>query len=165
MGRNKSLVLFIPLFLLAFVLQGLLILADCKGTATGTAVAFSRAYFMADPAMADLLCDEVLGDEEESSVDLYVQKVASEARHRGVPVGYIRHQLEHIHTQTLHQDEASAEIHLTAKKRVCINPVFAWVAKLFFLGETQEVEAVLHLVNQEGQWKVCGAPYDLGVGI
>lgn len=165
MGQNKSLLLFIPLFLLAFVLQGLFILADCKQTATGTAVAFSKAYFMADPAMADMVCDEVLGDEEESSVDLYVQKVGLEAQHRGVPVGYIRHQLEHIHTDTLHQDEASAEIHLTARKRVCINPVFAWVAKLFFLGDTQEVQAVLHLVKAEGQWKVCGAPYDLGAGV
>lgn len=165
MGQNKSLLLFIPLFLLAFVLQGLFILADCKQTATGTAVAFSKAYFMADPAMADMVCDEVLGDEEESSVELYVQKVALEAQHRGVPVGYIRHQLEHVHTETLHQDETSAEIHLKARKRVCINPVYAWVAKLFFLGETQEVEASLHLINQDGQWKVCGAPYDLGASI
>jgi hypothetical protein len=165
MGQNKSLLLFIPVFLLAFVLQGIFILADCKQTATGTAVAFSKAYFMADPAMADMVCDEVLGDEEESSVDLYIHKVALEARQRGVPVGYIRHQLEHIHTETLQQDEASAEIHLKARKRVCINPVFAWVAKLFFLGETQEVEAVLHLVKQEGLWKVCGAPYDLGASI
>ena len=163
MGQNKSLLLFIPLFLIAFVLQGAFILLDCKQTATGTAVAFSKAYFMADPAMADLVCDELLGEEDETSVELYVHKVAVEAQRRGVPVGYIRHQLEHIHTETIHQDETSAEIHLSAKKRVCINPVFAWVAKLFFLGETREVEAVLHLVNEEGRWKVCGTPYELGV--
>jgi hypothetical protein len=126
-------------------------------------VAFSKAYFMADPAMADLVCDEVLGEEDETSVELYVHRVATEAQQRGVPVGYIRHQLEHVHTETIHQDDTSAEIHLTAKKRVCINPIFAWVAKLFFLGETHEVEAALHLVKEAGQWKVCGKPYELGV--
>jgi hypothetical protein len=163
MGQNKSLLLFIPVFLIAFALQGALIMLDCKQSATQTAVAFSKAYFMADPAMADLVCEEVLGEEDETSVELYIHKVATEAQQRGVPVGYIRHQLEHVHTETIHQDEASAEIHLNAKKRVCINPVFAWVAKLFFLGETHEVEAVLHLVKEGGQWKVCGAPYELGV--
>ena len=163
MGQNKSLLLFIPVFLLAFGLQAAFILLDCKQTATQTAVAFSKAYFMVDPAMADLVCDEVLGEEDETSVELYVQRVATEAQHRGVPVGYIRHQLEHVHTETIHQEDTSAEIHLTAKKRVCINPIFAWVAKLFFLGETHEVEAVLHLVKQAGQWKVCGTPYELGV--
>ncbi|MEJ2640741.1 MAG: hypothetical protein P8010_14305 [Desulfosarcinaceae bacterium] len=163
MGRNKSLLLFIPLFLIAFVLQAALILLDSRQGATQTAVAFSEAYFMADPAMADLVCDELLGDDDESSVALYLNRVSTEAQQRGVPVGYIRHQLEHIHTETLHQDATSAEIHLTAKKRVCINPVFAWVAKLFFLGDTQKVEADLHLVKEAGQWKVCGNPYDLGV--
>jgi hypothetical protein len=165
MGQNKSLLLFIPLFLLAFVLQGALIVLDCRPSATQTAVAFSKAYFMADPAMTNLVCDEILGDgdEDETSVALYLRRVASEAQQRGVPVGYIRHQLEHIHTETLHQDDTSAEIHLTARKRVCINPVFAWVAKLFFLGDTQKVEAELHLVKEAGQWKVCGTPYSLGV--
>jgi hypothetical protein len=163
MGQNKSLLLFIPVFLLAFVLQGAFILLDCKQTATQTAVAFSKAYFMADPAMAELVCEEVLGEADETNVELYIHKVAMEAQQRGVPVGYIRHQLEHVHTETIHQDDTSAEIHLSAKKRVCINPVFAWVAKLFFLGETHEVEAVLHLVKEEGQWKVCGTPYELGV--
>ena len=163
MGQNKSLLLFIPVFLIAFALQGALIMLDCKQTATQTAVAFSKAYFMADPDMADLVCEELLGDGDESSVDLYVHKVAVEAQQRGVPVGYIRHQLEHVHTDTIHQDDSSAEIHLTAKKRVCINPVFAWVAKIFFLGETHKVEAALHLVKEEGQWKVCGNPYELGV--
>lgn len=162
MGQNKSLLLFIPLFLIAFVLQAAYILLDSRQTATQTAVAFSKAYFMADPAMADLVCDEVLGEADETSVALYLHRVATEAQQRGVPVGYIRHQLEHIHTETLHQDDTSAEIHLTARKRVCINPVFAWVAKLFFLGETQKVEAELHLVKEAGQWKVCGTPYDLG---
>ena len=163
MGRNKSLLLFIPLFLLAIILQAALILLDSRPTATQTAVAFSKAYFMADPDMADLVCDEALGDADETSVAQYIHQVATEARQRGVPVGYIRHQLEHIHTETLHQDDTSAEIHLTARKRVCINPVFAWVAKLFFIGKTQKVEAELHLVKEAGQWKVCGTPYNLGV--
>jgi hypothetical protein len=163
MRRNNSLLLFIPLFLIAIVLQVAYILLDSRQTATETAVAFSEAYFMADPAMADLVCDKILGDADETSVALYIHRVATEAQQRGVPVGYIRHQLEHIHTKTLHQDDTSAEIHLTARKRVCINPVFAWVAKLFFLGKTQKVEADLHLVKEAGQWKVCGTPYDLGV--
>lgn len=163
MGQNKSVLLFIPLFLLAIVLQGGLILLDSQQTATGTAVAFSKAYFMADPAMADLVCEEALGEGDETSVEEYIYKVGLEAQQRGVPVGYIRHQLEHVHTDTIQQDETSAEIHLTAKKRVSINPVFAWVAKLFFLGETHKVEAVLHLVKEEGRWKVCGSPYELGV--
>ncbi|MDJ0783243.1 MAG: hypothetical protein QNJ22_14795 [Desulfosarcinaceae bacterium] len=163
MGQNKSLLLFVPLFLLAIVLQVALILVDGKQTATGTAVAFSKAYFMADPAMADLVCAEVLGEEDETSVELHIHQVALEAQRRGVPVGYIRHQLEHVHTETIHQDETSAEIHLSAKKRVSINPVFAYVAKLFSIGETQKVETVLHLIKEEGQWKVCGSPYELGI--
>jgi hypothetical protein len=161
MAQDSKTLIFIPVLVLAVCLQVIFIVADCRDTATGAAIEFSKAYFLLDASMANRLCSDLSTDEEKDWTADLIQRVSDEAGQRGFQPGMLKYSLEHIHTRTLHQDAASAEIHLSAVKRVCINPVFAWVAKLFRLGETQPVSATLELVKENGTWKVCGNPFEL----
>jgi hypothetical protein len=143
------------------ILQAVFIVADCRDTATGAAIQFSKAYFLRDPSMADRLCKDLAADPDRNWVKDLIQRTSDDAAQRGFHPEMLRYRLEHIHSQTIRQDDATAEIHLTAVQRVCINPVFAWVSKLFRLGETRPVAATLELVKEEGKWKVCGRPFQL----
>jgi hypothetical protein len=158
--ENKA-VAFILVFLLGAILQVAFIFADCRQTATGTAIAFSEAYFQLDESMEDLLCSKLLEDGKDNIVSAYITKVSDDASQRGIHMGMARRALYHIKTETLSQDKESAKIVLTGTTRVSIHPVFTWVAKIFRLGETHEVHQELELVNEEGKWKVCGTPFDL----
>ncbi len=161
MAQKSSNSLFALVILIAIFLQVVFVFADGRETATGAAVEFSKAYFMLDSKMADRVCGDLAGDEEETAVGAFIQKAADEASDRGVGVGYIRHTLYGIKTETISQDAETAKIKLMGKTRVCINPLYAFVAKIFFLGDTYKVEEVLDLVKEDGKWKVCGAPYSL----
>jgi hypothetical protein len=161
MLQENKWVAFILVFLVAAVLQVAFIFADCRQTATGTAIAFSKAYFELDDAMGGHICSELAQGEDVDIVAEYLAKKRAEASERGIHMGMVRRTLYHIHTETINQDKESAKIVLSGTTRVSINPVFTWVAKIFRLGETQEVHTIINLVNEEGRWKVCGAPYDL----
>lgn len=164
MGQKSTSSVFALVILIAVFLQVIFIFADGRETATGAAIDFSKAYFMLDSkTMMDRACSELSGDEDETAIGSFIQKSSDEAADRGVGVGYIRQSLYHIKTKTLNQDVKSAQIMLTGKTRICINPLYAYVAKIFFLGETHEVEEILDLVKEDGKWKVCGTPYSLQV--
>ena len=147
--------------LLAVCLQVVYVFADCKQTATGTAIDFSKAYFLLDSDMAKYLCSELTGDEDESAVADYLQSMTDEARARGFGNGMVRQTIYHVETETLSQDAEAATIHLKGLRRTCIHPVFAYVAKLFRLGQAHEFEATLQLIKEDGKWKVCGNPFSL----
>jgi hypothetical protein len=161
MTQGSKTLVFIPILVLAVCLQVIFIVADSRDTATGAAVEFAKAYFRLDESMSKRLCSDLSTDGKKDLARNLIQRTDDEARLRGFEPQMLRYCLEHIHSQTIHQDARSAEIHLTAVKRVCINPVFAWVAKLFRLGQTQPVSANLELVKENGKWKVCGHPFDL----
>ncbi len=160
---NKS--AWILVVILAVCLQVAFVFADQKQTATGTAIDFSKAYFLLDADMATYICGELAGDEDEPVVAAYLQAMTDEAKARGFGTGMIRQAITHVEAETLAQDAESATIHLKGQHRTCIHPVFAYVASLFQLGQTHEFEETLELIKEDGKWKVCGTPYELAMDV
>ena len=156
---------WILVVILAVCLQVVFVFADCKQTATGTAIDFSKAYFLLDGDMEKYMCGELAGDEDESAAASYLQAMTDEAKARGFGTGMVKQIIYHVKTETLAQDAESATIHLKGRHRTCIHPVFAYVAKLFYLGQTHAFEETLQLVKEDGKWKVCGTPYGLSMDI
>ena len=66
-GSNNS--AWILVVLLAVVLQVAFVFADCKQTATGTAVNFSKAFFLLDTDMENYICSDLVGDGDRFVVD------------------------------------------------------------------------------------------------
>jgi hypothetical protein len=159
-GNNSAWVLVV---ILAVFVQAAFIFADCKQTATGTAIEFSKDYFLLDEDMEANLCSELAGDEDASVAATYIRSMTDDANDRGFGTGMVRQMIYHVKTDTLAQDADSATIHLKGVRRVCIHPVFTFVAKLFRLGQAHEFEETIELVKEGGKWKVCGAPYGLSL--
>jgi hypothetical protein len=162
MGQVNRYLVFIPVIALAVILQLVFIAADNRDSATRAALEFTKSYFMLDPGMSNRLCNELANPDGEDPVATYLYQARHEGQLRGLPPSIIRSTLDHVETTTLKQDDASAVIHISATRRACINPVFAWVARLFRLGKTYHVDEELELVKENGSWKVCGKPFALG---
>lgn len=165
MGNRSNVSAWILVVALAVCLQVVFVFADCKQTATGTAIDFSKAYFLLDSDMDTYLCDALIGDEAESAAAAHVLAMQTEADERGFGIGMVRRIITHVETETLAQDGESATIHLSGSSRTCIHPVFAYVAKLFRLGQTYTFEETLELIKENGRWKVCGTPYGLSLDV
>lgn len=161
MGSGSKIVVLAAVVIVAFILQIGLIGADRHETPGTVAVDFSKAYFYLDADMADMLCSELTGDEDTDVVDDYIKRVAAEARAEGYKPSWKKMILAHIKLETEMVDENTAEVHITSERRRSINPVFAAVAKIFFLGDTYQVEETLTVVKEDDAWKVCGQPYSL----
>lgn len=163
MAKGSNSAMWIVVVVLAVCLQVAFVFADCKQTATGTALDFSKAYFLLDSDMENYLCSDLAGDGDESAAASYLQSMTDEARDRGFGNGMVRQTIYHVKTETLSQDAETATIHLKGLRRTCIHPVFAYVAKLFQLGQAHEFEETLELMKEDGRWKVCGTPYGLSL--
>ena len=163
MGSKNS--AWIMVVILAVCLQVVFVFADCKQTATGTAIDFSKAYFLLETDMEKYMCSELAGDEDESTVAAYLQVMSDRAKARGFGMGMVRQTIYHVETETLTQDGDSAKIHVMGQRRTSIHPVFAYVAKLFRLGQTHTFEETLELVKEDGKWKVCGTPFGLPLNV
>ncbi len=156
---------WILVVVLAVCLQVVFVFADCKQTATGTAINFSKAYFLLDADMEAFMCNELIGDEEDSAAFSHIKAMRDEAGDRGFGIGMVQRTITHLETETLVQDGESATIHLSGNNRTAINPIFAYVAKLFGLGQTFTFEETLELINEDGRWKVCGSPFGLSLDV
>ena len=163
MANRSNISAWILLVVLAVCLQVVFVFADCKQSATKTAVDFSKAYFLLDEDLESYLCEDLVGDEDETAATAYLCSKADEARNRGFNIGMVRKIITHMETETLTQDDASATIHLSGESRTCIHPVFSYVAKLFRIGQKYTFEETLELIKEDGQWKVCGTPYGLSL--
>jgi hypothetical protein len=73
----------------------------------------------------------------------------------------MKNALSNIETATEMEDENTAKVKITADRKRYLNPLYGIVAQLFFLTESHGVEETLTLVKEDGQWKVCGAPFEL----
>jgi hypothetical protein len=73
----------------------------------------------------------------------------------------MKNKLYHIETRTLSKSDNEAQIRITGKRKISINPVYVIVAKLFNLSETYEVDATVDVVREDGKWKVCGNLFSL----
>ena len=165
MANRSNVSAWILVVALAVCLQVVFVFADCKQSATGTAIDFSKAYFLLDPGMEDYLCNALIGDDSESAAATHILAMKTEAGERGFGTGMVKRIITHLETETLAQDGETATIHLSGNSRTCIHPVFAYVAKLFRLGQTYTFEETLELIKEDGQWKICGTPYGLSLDV
>ena len=145
----------------AFVLQVAFVFSDCRDTPARAAVAFTKAYYRVDPAMADFLCQKRLMVNDQDMVEKYVQQVNQEAKNRGFGLNYLKHIVYHIETYTQMSDDNTATVKLHAKRRTSINPVYALIGKFFLIGETHNIDEAISVVKENGRWKVCGRLFDL----
>jgi len=146
------------------VLQVGLIIADRHDSPGKAAVEFSKAYFKQNECMADRLCSDVLADEEYDVVGDYINRVADEARADGFKPSWMRMALTHTEVEVEMLDENTADVHLTSRRMRSINPVYGLVSKVFFLGESYDVDETLTVIKEADGWKVCGQPYSLVEG-
>jgi hypothetical protein len=162
MERNNMSTPIVLVILAGILLQVLLIFGDSRPLPHRTAIAFSKAYFQLDPVMGKLLCTDLRGDEEADPVTLLRERRFDEARERGFPFGMMRANLYHVDSHTeFSEDGDQARVRITAVRRTAVNPIYAWVARLFSINETHHLEETLELVKEEGAWKVCGNPFGL----
>jgi hypothetical protein len=153
---------YLPLVLsvmLGVFLQGIFVMTDNTETPRKTALQFVKAYYLLDDAsMADQLCKVAL---TEDRIGDYMHNMTKIAHARGYGVNYFKSRLYDIHVATVEDSGDSAKIRITGQRRTSMNPLFEYVAVLFRLGSPQPVDAVVHLVKEADQWKVCGESFDL----
>jgi hypothetical protein len=148
---------------LAVMLQVFLAITENRETPARAAVAFAKAYYMQDASMSERLCREIRDNEDLDIVAAYINQVADEAAARGFAPSWMKMSLGHIKTETDMIDENTAEVRIKASMRRNINPLFAIVARIFFLGETYHLEETFNLIKEDNLWKVCGEPSALPV--
>ena len=73
MAKGSNISAWILLVVLAVCLQVVFIFADCKQSATQTAVDFAKAYFLLDSDMETHLCSDLAGGGDESAADEYIR--------------------------------------------------------------------------------------------
>lgn len=149
-----------PAIVIGIILQVALAAADNPQTPYRAVMNFTKAYFALDPGMAKYLCKDIASAETDP-VDQHIHQATMDAKARGFGVSYVRSIAYDVITQTIKQDDKSAQVRITGKRRTCIHPVFATVAKLFQLGETYRFDETINLVKEDGQWKVCGKLFAL----
>jgi hypothetical protein len=164
MNSGNKFVVLASVVIVAFVLQVVLIFADRHDSPGKAAVEFSKAYFKQNKCMAYRLCSDVIADEESDVVGDYINRVADEARARGFKPSWMRMALSHTEVEVKMLDENTAEVHLTSISMRSVNPVFGLVSKLFFLGDSYDVDETLTVIKEADGWKVCGQPYSLVEG-
>jgi hypothetical protein len=151
----------ILVLIFGFLLQLVFSVADAVDSPSKAVVQFSKAYFNLDTSMAERICKERLASEDIDVIDHYLYLSAKEAKERGFGINFMKNKLYHIETQTISKKENEAQIRITGKIRVSINPVYPIVAKLFDIGATHEVDEIINVIKEDGKWKVCGSLFSL----
>jgi hypothetical protein len=111
--------------------------------------------------MAERICKKRLVSEDVDVIDQYLHLKAKEAKERGFGINFMKNKLYHIQTETKTKGETEAQIRITGRIRVAINPVYPIVAKLFNLSATREVDEKINVIKEDGKWKVCGNLFSL----
>ncbi|MDJ0829113.1 MAG: hypothetical protein QNI92_04625 [Desulfobacterales bacterium] len=161
MNVGTKIITFAVVIIIALVLQVVFIFQDKKELPDLAASEFTKAYFMLDQSMTDRLCSSLASNEEVDLVDNYIFRKHQWAMQRGFDPSYVRSKVFNLHTEIVDLNETEAKVKITGKRYICINPVFAYIGKLFRLGETHLVNETLDVIKEEGHWKVCGAPFEL----
>lgn len=155
MAQDNKRSAFTTVFLFAFFFQIVFVFADTRDTPGKAVVEFARMYYQIDPTMATRLCDELALDEEVNVVASYIQSTKKQANERGFDLSYMKNSLYNVKTHTLKMDAGSAEIRITGEMKKGINPLYAYVGKLFFLGKTTPLDQTVNVIKENGKWKVC----------
>ena len=160
LSRGAGIILVL---IIGLLVQLLFSVADAIDTPNKAVVQFSKAYFNIDKSMAKKICKERLASEDVDVIDQYIYLSAKEAKERGFGINFMKNKLYHIETETLSKKENEAQIRITGKIRVSINPVYPIVANLFNIGATHEVDEIINVIKEDGKWKVCGSLFSLPV--
>ncbi len=144
---------------IAVVLQLALIGIDSQETPVKVAKAFASDYYYLDADMQDYLCEELAADGE--LVSNYLISKEKEAFQRGLGTNYLRHMFTKLHISVVEPGDDKMTVHLTGTTRVCINPAFMMVGRLFGIGQNYSVDETLELVKEGKKWRVCGTPFGL----
>ena len=161
MDSGGKFLTFTSIIILAVILQGVLVIAEQRETPEKAAVEFARAYFWLDTSMADRLCKQLGPNETDNAVAGYLQRVDQEARSMGYAFDYMKQDLYQVETRVSLKEADKAQVRLTATRKRAINPVFGALGEAFALTTPHRVEVSLHLIREEGRWKVCGRPFAL----
>ncbi len=145
---RKNITSLVIVVLIGLLLEVGLIALDHSNTPSDAAVSFAKDYYELSPAMTDWLCDA-------SSVDNYIYTSDTNAAERGYSSKCARYALSHIETKTEYLDHSDAVVHLTAHRRLDINPLYVYVAGIFKLGKTYDVDASFQLQYKDGRWRIC----------
>ena len=159
MFKNISPTPLIVVVVIAAVLQLGLIGADCRETPIKVAKSFAGAYYYLDADMQDYLCAGLADNSD--MVDDYLYEKSIEAYQRGLSTNYLRHKFLKMHASVVASDKDTMKVHLTGTTRVCINPAYMLVGKLFNVGDDHHVDETLELVKENNKWRVCGTPFGL----
>lgn len=155
--------------LFGLLLQVGMIFLDCTNSPSDTAVRYATAYYKLSPSMVKWTCGDTsaasctahTGTCARSAAANHIYDATAEMAERGFAKGYARFTLSHIETRTEYLDDTTAEVHLTARTRRAVNPLYVWVGRLFRLGETHEVEKTIRVKLEDGNWKVCKSSVQL----
>ena len=151
MTQDSRRSVFTMVFLPAFFFQVIFIFADTRDTPGKAAVEFARMYYPLDSAMATRLGDELALDEESNMVASCIQSTTKQANERGYDVSYMKNSLFNVRTHTLKMSSTSAEIRITGDIKKGINPLFAYVGKLFFLGKATPLDQTVNVIKEGGK--------------
>lgn len=157
---NRSVGIILVL-IIGFVVQIIFSMADAKDSPNKAVVEFSKSYFMLDKSMTKRICKKLLASDDTNVVDEYLYSAAKTARERGFDINFLKHKLYHIQTETISKNDTEAAIRITGKIRVAINSVYPVIAKIFNIGSTHEVNEIIHVIKEDGKWKVCGKLFSL----
>ncbi|UCH22616.1 MAG: hypothetical protein JSU83_05165 [Deltaproteobacteria bacterium] len=161
MEQAKRFLTIAAVVVLGIIIQVVLISADVRSTPTKTVIKFTKAYFNLDRSMSKYLCREFSAEEDVNVVTGYINRIADEARAQGFSLNYMRSKLYSIHTDIISKSDTDAQVRITAVRKRNINLVYTIIAKLFFIGETYEVDEIVNVIKEDGQWKVCGQAFSL----
>jgi hypothetical protein len=151
----------ILVLIIGFLLQLVFSVADAVDSPSKAVVQFSKAYFNLDKSMAKRICKKRLDSGTVDVVDQYIYHSAQEAKERGFGINFMKNKLYHIETETISKKGNEAQIRITGKIRVSINPVYSIIAKLFNIGATHKVDEIINVIKEDGKWKVCGNLFSL----
>lgn len=160
-GDNRSTLIVLTL-LLGIVLQVVFVFADGMDSPRKAALEFTKAYYALDPAMAKRLCSEAAAGDEQGTVEAFIRSQYQWGEKMGFAPSFMHSTLIHPHVKVHEISDTEARVHLSAARKRNINPAFTWVGKIFRLGETYHVDEELSLIKEDGLWKVCGTPFELG---
>jgi hypothetical protein len=152
MGQPNRFAPFVVLAVLFVVLQPALVALDCRQTPASVAKQFIKDYYYLDPGMEKWLCAQVT---DAQWVDAYLHGQSDEAARRGFSVNYLRRMFTRLHVKTIEAKADSASVHVRGTARGGIYPAFMVVGKMFGLGQNYTVDSTVHLVKENGRWRVC----------
>jgi hypothetical protein len=157
-SRSAGIILVI---IVGIVVQVIFSKVDMRDTPSKAVVEFSKSYFDLDKSMAKRICKKDLLSKDGNLVDQYLYHVAQTAKERGFNIDFLKHKLYDIETETISKTKNDAQIRITGTIRVAINSVYPVIAQLFNIGATHKVDQIIHVIKENGQWKVCGKLFSL----